>query len=375
MPLRVVHIDTERTWRGGEAQLLHLAKGLSQRGHRQWIVGQPGSPLLERAGEEGLETVALKMSSEFSLTAIWRLARLFEEHRIQVIHMHTSHSVMLAGLAARWAGVPVRVMSRRVDFTRFHPSATTSGNPFRRFKYRWNTDRIIAISKGVHNALVQDGIDPARVVVIYDACPLDLFDPTLPSEPFRREGGLGPDMPVIGNVAHFADHKGHRYLVEAAQQVIQREPRARFVLVGDGDLRAVIEEQVKALGLDASVIFTGFRADIPQVLAAFDLFVLSSHMEGMGSVLLEAMAMGRPIVATRVGGIPELIEDGVEGLLVPPRDPKALAGAILSLLADPDKRLRMGLAGRRKVAQGFSVEQMVAKTEKVYLELFKAKQR
>lgn len=359
MSLRIVHINTERTWRGGEAQLLHLSKGLSKRGHRQWVVGQPGSPLLERAGTEGLETVALPMQSEFSLPAIWRLARLFRELQVQVVHMHTSHACTIGGMAAKIAAVPVKIISRRVDFS-------IRSNPFRKLKYGWGADRIIAISEGVRDVLIRDGINPEQIVVIRSGIDLSGFDPTIPPELFRKEIGVDSATPIIGNIAHFADHKGHRYLIEAAGRVVAQIPDARFVLVGDGELRKTVEEQVARLGLSKTVIFTGFRTDIPKILAAIDLFVLSSHLEGLCSSIMDAMAMGIAVVATRTGGVPEVVEEGVTGLLVPPRDPVALSGAILRLMGDPKRRRQMGQAGRRRVTARFSAEVMVEATEKLY---------
>ena len=359
MPLRIAHIDTERTWRGGEAQLLHLAIGLSKRGHRQWVVGQPGSPLLERAGEGGLETVVLPMPSEFSLPAIWKLSRLLQKQEIQVVHLHTSHACTLGGLAAKLASVPVKIISRRVDFS-------IRSNPFRKLKYGWGTDRIIAISEGVRDVLVRDGINPEQVVVIRSGIDLSRFDPIIPPELFRKEIGVDSATPVIGNIAHFADHKGHRYLIEAAGRVLAHIPEARFVLVGDGELKKSMEEEVARRGLSAAVLFTGFRTDIPKILAAFDLFVLSSHLEGLCSSIMDAMAMGIAVVATRTGGIPEVVEEGGTGLLVPPRDPVALADAILRLMGDPKRRRQMGQAGRRRVTARFSAESMVDETEKLY---------
>lgn len=368
MSLRIVHINTERTWRGGEAQLLHLSKGLSKRGHRQWVVGQPGSPLLERAGEEGLETVALPMQSEFSLPAIWRLARLFRELQVQVVHMHTSHACTIGGMAAKIVAVPVKIISRRVDFS-------IRSNPFRRLKYEWGMDRIIAISEGVRDVLVRDGINPEQIVVIRSGIDLSRLDPTIPPELFRKEISVDSATPVIGNIAHFADEKGHRYLVEAASRVISRIPQARFVLVGDGELKKSMEEQVARQGLSAAVLFTGFRTDIPKILTAIDLFVLSSHLEGLCTSIMDAMAMGIAVVATRTGGVPEVVEEGVTGLLVPPRDPVALADAILRLLGDPERRRQMGQAGRRRVMERFSAERMVDETEKLYWRILNQKEQ
>jgi len=365
--LRILHLDTERTWRGGEAQLLHLAEGLVRQGHFCIVAGQPGSPLLSRAAEKGLRTVAVKMPSEWSLSAVWTLARLLMREKIQVIHMHTSHACTLGGWAARLARTPVRIISRRVDFS-------VRSNPLRKVKYQWGVDRIVAISEGVRRVLIQDGLDPNRIVVVRSGIDPRPFNPNDPTGDARREFGIPDRSPVVGCVAHFADHKGHRYLIEAAVRVAAAVPDVRFLLVGDGELRPEIELQIKELKLERHVLLTGFRQDIPRLLAAMDIVVLSSHLEGLGTSLLDAMAMARPVVATRVGGIPEMVEDGVNGLLVPPRDPSALADALIALIDRPDERKRMGQAGRTRMLEKFSAEAMVAATEAVYRKILESKE-
>jgi L-malate glycosyltransferase len=368
MTLRILHLDTERTWRGGEAQLLHLAVGLAGRGHFCVVAGQPAAPLLKRAAEKGLRTEAVSMPSEWSLSAAWAIARVLKRERIDVIHMHTSHACTLGGWAARMAGVPVRIISRRVDFS-------VRSNPFRKLKYQWGVDRIVAISGGVRDVLINDGLDPDRIEVIRSGIDPRPFDPGFPSGEARREFGIPEQSPVIGCVAHFADHKGHRYLVEAAARVAAEIPDVRFLLVGKGELRPQIELQIKELNLERHMILTGFRNDVPRLLAAMDIVVLSSHLEGLGTSLLDAMAMARPVVATRVGGIPEMVQDGVTGRLVPPRDPVALAGALIDLIRRPGERKRMGEAGRTRMLSAFSAEAMVSATEALYLRILTAKNR
>jgi glycosyltransferase involved in cell wall biosynthesis len=172
--------------------------------------------------------------------------------------------------------------------------------------------------------------------------------------------------PLVGNVAALAPHKGQRHLVAAAARVVRELPDARFLIVGDGELRDTLEKQIKTLALDRHVFLTGFRADALSLMKSFDLFAMSSVTEGLGSVVLEAMACRRAVVATRAGGLPEVVNDGVTGLLVPPQDDEALAQAIVSLLRDPSRRQTMGDAGYARVASEFSIEKMVSETVRVY---------
>ena len=347
--------------------MLHLARGLKARSHQQWIVGQPTSPLLKNAGAEGLEAFALNMPSEFNPGAIWKLSRLLKKLRIQVIHMHTSRACTLGGLAAKIAKVKVKVISRRVDFS-------IKKNPLRRLKYGWNIDRIIAVSDGVRDVLINDGLDPERIVVIHSGTDVSLFKPDLSPEPFRKEIGVAPAQRLVGTVAHFAEHKGHRFLLEAAQDVIKQWPEIHFVLVGDGELFHTMKEWTKTLGIQDHVTFTGFREDIPNILVALDLFVLAStHGEGHSGVLREALACQVPVVATNISGNREVVEDGVTGFLVPPGEPKAMADSISRTLSDPAQARLMGEAGRRRVVEHFSADAMVDQTEKIYYQSLEQK--
>jgi glycosyltransferase involved in cell wall biosynthesis len=172
--------------------------------------------------------------------------------------------------------------------------------------------------------------------------------------------------PVVGNVAALVPHKGQRYLIDAAHLVVQRVPDARFIILGEGELREHLEKQVHEHHLEKHVLLPGFRTDVLGCIRSFDLFVMSSVTEGLGTSLLDAMAASRPIVATTAGGIPEIVEDNVNGLLVPPRDAHELAAAIVRALKDAPLRERLGAAGFARVNERFTVEQMVAETAAAY---------
>ena len=180
--------------------------------------------------------------------------------------------------------------------------------------------------------------------------------------------GIPDGAPVVGNVAALTGHKDHATLLEAAGIVLRRRPEARFVIVGEGPLRRELEARVREGGLAGRVVFAGFRDDVDRLLPAFDVFCLSSHLEGLGTSLLDAMAFGRPVVATAAGGIPEAVEDGSTGVVVPVRDPVALAQALLALLDDPDRRRRLGAAGRKRFLERFTADRMVEETLRVYEE-------
>jgi glycosyltransferase involved in cell wall biosynthesis len=183
------------------------------------------------------------------------------------------------------------------------------------------------------------------------------------------ELGVPPEALVVGNVAALTDHKDHATLLEAAARVRPRVPEARFVVVGDGELRPGLERRARELGLGEALVFAGFRDDLDRLLPAFTVFCLSSHMEGLGTSLLDAMCFSRPVVATAAGGIPEAVADGSSGRVVPVRDPAALAEALVEVLGDAAAREAMGRAGRRRFEAGFTAEHMTRETLRVYEEL------
>jgi glycosyltransferase involved in cell wall biosynthesis len=188
------------------------------------------------------------------------------------------------------------------------------------------------------------------------------------SDGVREELGIPDDAPVVGTVANFRALKGHEYLLQAAGRIREAIPEARFVLVGRGPLEDRVRRQAEEMGLNGTVVFAGFRTDVPRVAASFDVFALPSLYEGLSIALLEVMALGKPVVVTNVGGSPEVVSDGVDGLLVPPRDPEALARRILSVLRDAALRQRLGESARRRAAD-FDIRHAVRRTEQVYGEL------
>jgi len=282
--------------------------------------------------------------------------------RPDVIHAHDPHGVAMASLALSLStgavgDAPALVASRRVDFH-------LKGNSFSRWKYR-QVDCFIAASEAIRQMLVADGVPADRTVTVHEGIDLDHVRAAPPVN-VHEAFWLPHHAPVVGNVAALVPHKGQRYLVEAAHLVIQEMPDVRFVILGEGELREHLEKQVHEHHLEKHVLLPGFRLDVLGCIKGFDLFVMSSVTEGLGTSLLDAMACARPIVATRAGGIPEIVEDGVNGLLVPPRDAHALARAIVDALADEGLRQRLGAAGFERVRERFTVDRMVAETASVY---------
>ncbi len=358
-----LHVDTARTWRGGQNQVLLTVNGLRAIGERAALVAHPDGELRRRAAE-GLELIPIAPRAEMDLTAAWRFARVLKRLAPDVIHAHDPHGVAMASLAlSLGAGsnaggrTPPLIAARRVDFH-------LKGNSFSRWKYR-QVDCFVAASEAIRRMLVADGVPADRTVTVHEGIDVEHVLGAPPVN-VHETFWLPHQAPVVGNIAALVPHKGQRYLVDAAHLVVQQIPDARFIVLGEGELREHLEKQVHEHHLEKHVLLPGFRTDVLGCLKSFDLFAMSSVTEGLGTSLLDAMACRRAIVATSAGGIPEIVEDGVNGLLVPPRDAHALADAIVRMLRDAELRQRMGDAGFARVRDRFTVERMVAETVAVY---------
>jgi glycosyltransferase involved in cell wall biosynthesis len=354
-----LHIDTARTWRGGQNQVLVTVMGLRALGHRTMLVAHPGGELRQRA-KEGLDLIPLAPKNELDLGAAWRLSRLLKQLKPDVVHAHDPHGVAMAALALSMStqlAKPPLIASRRVDFH-------LRGSAMSRWKYR-QVDCFICASEAIRKMLVADGVPAARTVTVHEGIDLERVE-SAPRANLHEDLFLPHQAPLVGNVAALVPHKGQRHFIEAAALVVRKVPDARFVIAGEGELRPALERQIKEHRLEKHVVLAGFRPDVLSVHKAFDIFVMSSITEGLGTSLLDAMAAAKPIVATATGGIPEVVDDGVTGLLVTPRDDRAMADAIVRLLKDSDLRQRMGLAGLKRARERFSAERMLRDTLRVY---------
>ena len=351
--MRVLHVDSAAGWRGGQNQVLLTARGMAARGHEVAIACRAGGALETRAREAGVAVHALPFRGDWSPTAALGLRAVARRHRPEIVQSHDPHALA----AALLVGAP-RVATRRVDFP--------LRGPLSRWKYA-RCARIVAVSEAVATVLAEGGADEARVRVVHEGVP------DRPPQPGGRALlaalGIPETARVVGTVAALTDHKDHPTLLAAAENVLSRVRDARFVLVGDGERRAALEADVAARGLSGRVAFAGFRSDLDRLIPAFDVFCLSSKMEGLGTSLLDAMCFARPVVATAAGGIPEAVADGVTGRVVGVGDAAALAEALVEVLRDGEARERYGAAGRARFESRFSADRMVEATLAVYEEL------
>lgn len=355
-PLRVLHVDTSSEWRGGQNQIVLTALGQSKRGHAPVILARPDSELSRRAKARGAVVRDAGLGrGDLSIRTCFAVRAAVARLRPDVVHVHESHGLVAALLSKALLRPPPRlVASRRVDFAL---------NAFSKSKYA-RFDAVLAVSDAVRDVLVRGGLDAGRVRLVHEGVA------DRPASPGGRDAlfGLGvpKDAPVIGNVAQLVDHKDHATLLRAFWRATKDRPDAWLVICGSGPLERELRALAVALGVAEKTVFAGFRSDLDALLPVFDIFTLTSHLEGLGTSLLDAMCFARPVVATSAGGIKDAVEDGVTGLLAPPRDPEALGQAFVDLLADPALSARMGRAGRSRFLERFTDDAMVASTLRAY---------
>jgi glycosyltransferase involved in cell wall biosynthesis len=356
--LSLFQVDTGREWRGGQRQVWLLAKELTKRGYPTTLVAQPGSPLQEKSEAAGLRVLPIEIKGEAHFTAVWKIGRAMRRESCKLAHFHDGHAAGVGGRAAHRAQVPIRIISRRVEFP-------IKSNRFSRKKYA-EADAVVAISESVREVLLQGGVPSERIEVIP-------FTENREQDFLRREFGFAADDFLVGIVAHLEDSKGHKTLLDAARFLKSRSSKIKIVIIGTGKLEIELAEQARGLGVNDLVFFLGFRDDVPRLLASLDLFVLTSNAEGLGTSIMDAMASRLPVVATWVGGIPEVVVDRVTGLLIPPRRPEDLAEAIFKLYSDRALARRLGERGFEVVREKFSAEAMAARIVDLYERIAKRK--
>src|SRR5881296_1245118 len=356
----ILHTEASLGFGGQELRIVAESRWLREHGWGALIACQPGSRLFAEARASATDASAVRMRGAVDLGALWALRRLMRTRGVDLVHTHSSTDSWLGALAAKSLGLPV-VRSRHVSI------AIRSALVYRL------ADRIVTSGEAVRALVVAAGIPPERVVAIPPGVDTTRFHPAVSGAAVRGELRLGAGEPLVGLVANIRGSKGHNVFLEAAREILTAAPRARFLIVGDGVGYEEVRRRVSALGLGERVTMTGFRRDIPEVMAALDVLVLPSiRSEATSQVIPQALAVGTPVVATTVGGSPELVRDGETGRLVPPADPHALAGAVLEILGDPARARAMGRAGQAAVAAGLTLDASMTRTTAVYRALLGA---
>jgi glycosyltransferase involved in cell wall biosynthesis len=363
----IVHFIDSTTFGGTEQVLLHLLTGLDQQRWRSVLLHHPEpalAPLLEDVRRLGVETrIVPRMTGMGTVTSLPRFLRVLQAERPAVFHAHQCWllSCKYGLLAAALTRVPGIVATAH----QYTDPPWSRGLALQQRLLQRCAKRYIAVSQAVANQLCEDfGVPARKLQVIHNGIPYREFAGP-PNPALRTALSKATGRPIVLTVARLDQQKGHTVLFDAIRELSD----VLLVLAGDGPERAMLEAKARQLGIDDRVVLLGYRSDIRDLLAVCDLFVLPSNYEALGLAVLEAMAAGRAVVATAVGGIPEVVLNGVTGVLVPPRDPSALANAIRRLLADPALMHEMGAAGRSRVQREFSSAAMVQRVMRIYEEV------
>jgi glycosyltransferase involved in cell wall biosynthesis len=363
-PLRILQLYPKADFFTGAAiQMRDLAQGLAARGHHVVVATRPSETWAAQSASLGLPHHAIPMRSEVDLRSVTRLVRLLRTHRIQVVHAQKGKARTLALMAGLFVRIPALVLNRGVSFPL---------DPFNRLGYRTRRVKaIVAVCESIKRGLAAQGVPADKIEVIYSGTDTDRFHPGVDGGAVRLELGLGPEDFLVTQIG-VRSWRGNDDVLDAMAKVVPRMRRARLLLVGANDEKQrILHEKARARGLATAFSIFGYRHDVPEILAASDLSVDASYAGlGLTGSLRESLAVGTPVVATRIEGNPELVAHGENGLLVPPRDPSTLADAILEMAAAGGARRRaMGEAGRRAVETRFSTAVKVARTEALYRRL------
>ena len=365
--LNILQTCFSSSWGGLEMQALEVTKQLYNRKHDVWLACTKGSKLEHEAKAVGIKVLSLNVSGYFHPLVIAKLARFLSKESIDIIHCQ--HSKDISTL------VPTKILSQKkcpIILSKRVGSYISKKDLFHRFTYS-HIDRVLAISNVIRkNVIETTPIHPERVQVLHDAVDTDLFSIGKINRVEIRNGlGFTNDHIVVGFVGRFSPGKGHEEFLNAAALLKNRYSNLRFVIVGEASFREkAYEENIrtmcKSLKLEEVVHFTGYRKDIPELMASFDIFAFPSHAEAFGVVLIEAMAMERPVVSTNCDGVLDIVVDGTTGIFVNPQNAQQLADALEKLCNDANLRHSMGKAGRKRVEESFSQREQIAKLEEIY---------
>jgi len=357
---RVLHVIATLDVGGGSEHLIHLVRGLGARGHSSTVVfGRPG-PALERLREAGAGVHAV---GTLRFAGPLQLARAFRFLPHDLVHLHGTRSGFFGALALRGRPDPIVYTGHAFSFNRRLPGLLRAVAVRAERFIVTTARRTVCLTEGDLATARRLGIPTQHFVVVPNGIPIERFEHAADR---RAEFGLPAGTPCVGLLARLVEQKDPLAFVAMAARLAARRPDVRFIVAGDGPLRAAAEQAARAAGLGAAITFCGFRTDAAELLKTFDVAVFPSLWEGLPLAVLEAMAAGAAVVASDLPGHREILEDGVHGRITPPGDPAALAAAVEELLQDPARRARLVAAARERVRERFTVERMVERTVAVY---------
>jgi glycosyltransferase involved in cell wall biosynthesis len=366
--LTIVHSETSSGWGGQEIRVFAEMRACRQRGHRLLLCAPPNTRIYEKCAEAGFPIFPINDNRFGYPATIARLAAFFRQQRVDVVNTHSSRDGWIAGIAARLAGVPLLIRSRHIEVD--YPNRLLSRIAFRALPHH-----VITTSQRISDRLIDElHVNARRVSCIATGVDLSRFNPEVTGT-LHRELSQPASVALVGMVSVLRSWKGHPDFLNAAKILADQAKPVHFVIAGEGDGRPDITARIQKLGLENRVTLLGHREDVPQVLASLDVLVLpSTAHEGIPQILLQGQAMAKAIVATEVGGIPEIVQDGETGLLVPARNPQKLAEQIGRVLNDPLLRRQLGERALDRARRDYSLETMCDRLDEVYQHHLQRKQ-
>ncbi|MFH0925170.1 MAG: glycosyltransferase [bacterium] len=351
----ILHTEASMGFGGQEKRIIVEMENIARDKFKSILATRPGSKIGKRAENLGYKVYYLKMRSSFDLSSVIKLISICKKEKVDIIHTHSSIDSWLGGFASKLYPRPWIIRTRHIG--------AKIGN---RFVYTKLTDKIITVSKNVKDYLASEGISRDKIIAIPTGVDTDRFNPELYDTRVRTEFGINEKMFLIGIIAVLRNKKGHRYLIKAIEKLKKGYPCIRLLIVGEGPQEGNLKALIQEFNLEDTVIMTGNRQDIPQILKALDLFVLPSYEEALGTAIIEAQSMGKPVISTRAGGIPEIVKNGQTGLLTEPEDVDDLSKSIEKVVKDSTLAKRLGLKARQYIIDNYSQKVMISRIEEFY---------
>lgn len=361
-PIKVLHLSSESTWRGGEQQIIYLVEETRKLDVEAIVGCKAGSEVENYCKENDLPFYSLDFKSAYDFSTAREIIRIAKEEDIDLVQTHTSKSHTMSVIAGLIGLNVPQIMTRRVDFP-------VKDNWFSKFKYNYSKiTRIICISETIRRITEPDIHDKSKLVTIHSGVDMDRFLPHKDSQWLRENYKMSDDTVIVGNTSAISDQKDYPTFISTAEAVLKKRKNVHFFIVGDGPEREEIQELVKKRGLKDKITFTGFKKNIREILPSLDVFLFTSKTEGLGTSVLDAMAAGVPIVATAAGGVSEMVNHEKNGLLFPVKDVKQLTEGVIRLIDDPiyaEKLIEEG----RKTVMNFSKQKTAVRTVELYKEI------
>lgn len=370
--INVMHLRSSRGFYGAESVILSICKNIDKKNFNCFITCFQDPrfdkiALIDEAKKMGISTEIIKLTFRFDLFAAFRLKELLNKYNIDILHCHDYKANFIGFITSKPRKVKLITTlhgwtkaEARVKFYECIDSFIMK-----------HFEQVISVSDKIRGSLLKKGFSSKKIIVIHNGVETDYFGKKVVGVEYKKRIGIEGNFNVIGTVGRLSAEKGQKYLIEAVSEIVKHSPNTVFLIVGDGPFKKLLKDTVISLGLERHIIFTGSfpREEMKNIYSLMDIFILPSLTEGFGLALVEAMAMGIPVIATNVGGIPEIIEHGKTGYLVPPADAKAISKAIIDLLSDKTKSELMGKAGQNFAKQEFSIYKSVTQIEQVYKNL------